>query len=119
MCVEGLFALLNQPQTLFDFSRFLAESAELRLQLLFYLLHDLHKLKLAPAIVADDAVYGFALPQLQIWQTQISLQSLRDLCHELLQTRSLLADHSSLKKELLINALLIKIKKEFKEISAC
>lgn len=116
MCVEGLFALLNQPETLFDFSRYLAESAELRLQLLFYILHDLHKLKLAPAIVADDAVYGFALPQLQIWQTQISLQSLRNLCSELLQTRSLLVEHSALKKELLISALLIKIKKEFKEI---
>ena len=118
-CVEGLFALLNQPETLFDFSRFLAESAESRLQLLFFMLHDLHKLKLSPGSVVDDAVYGFALPQLQIWQTQITLQGLRYLCSELLHTRSLLLDNSALKKELLINALLIKIKNEFKEVLAC
>ena len=119
ICVEGLFALLNQPETLFDFSRFLAESAESRLQLLFYMLHDLHKLKLSPTTVANDAVYRFALPQLQIWQAQISLQGLRYLCTELLQTRSLLVEHSALKKELLINALLIKIKNEFKEVLPC
>ena len=119
MCVEGLFALFNQPQTLFDFSRFLAESVESRLQLLFYMLHDLHKLKLSPGGVADDAVYGFALPQLQIWQKQITLQGLRYACSELLHTRSLLLDNSALKKELLINALLIKIKNEFKEVLPC
>ena len=119
ICVEGLFALLNQPETMFDFSRFLAESVELRLQLLFYMLHDLHKLKLSPGSVANDAVYGFALPQLQIWQTQISLQGLRYLCCELLHTRTLLLENTALKKELLINALLIKIKNEFKEVLPC
>ncbi len=118
-CVEGLFALLNQPHTLFDFSRFLAESAQSRLQLLFYMLHDLHKLKLSANTLADDAVYGFALPQLQIWQAQITLQGLRALCAELLHTRRLLQENTALKKELLINALLIKIKNEFKEVLPC
>lgn len=118
-CVEGLFSLLNQPETLFDFSRFLAESAESRLQLLFHLLHDLHKLKLSETLINSAAIYTFALPQLQIWQTQISLQSLRSLCAELLHTRTLLIDHSGLKKDLLINALLIKIKNEFKDQSVC
>lgn len=118
-CVEGLFALLNQPETLFTFSQFLAESAEQRLQLLFYLLHDLHKLKLADTAIDNDAIYSFALPQLQIWQSQISLKSLRYLCAELLQTRSLLMENTALKKELLINALLIKIKNEFKEVLPC
>ncbi|MFT6927197.1 MAG: DNA polymerase-3 subunit delta' [Psychromonas sp.] len=119
-CVEGLFYLLSNPQTLFSFSVFLAEQAEQRLLLVFYLLHDLHKLKLAECIVGreteleNDAVYGFAYPQLQIWKDQISLKSLRFLCAELLQTRHLLVEHSALKKELLINALLIKIKNEFK-----
>jgi len=117
--VEGLFALLNQPETLFTFSQFLAESAEQRLPLLFYLLHDLHKLKLADSAVNNDAIYSFALPQLQIWQSQLSLKSLRYLCGEVLKTRSLLMENSALKKELLINALLIKIKNEFKEVLAC
>ncbi|WP_019613363.1 DNA polymerase III subunit delta' [Psychromonas ossibalaenae] len=113
-CVEGLFSLLNQPESLFTFSQFLAESVEQRLQLLFHLLHDLHKLKLSESVMNRDAVYSFALPQLQIWQAQITLKSLRYLSSELLQTRKLLVDHSGLKKELLINALLIKIKNEFK-----
>jgi len=113
-CVEGLFSLLNQPESLFSFSQFLAESAEQRLQLLFHLLHDLHKLKMSESVMNKDAVYSFALPQLQIWQAQITLKSLRYLSSELLQTRKLLVDHSGLKKELLINALLIKIKNEFK-----
>jgi DNA polymerase-3 subunit delta' len=119
-CVEGVFYLLSHPETLFTFSAFLAEQAEQRLLLLFYLLHDLHKLKLAECIAGNeiqlesDAVYGFAYPQLQIWKNQISLKSLRFLCSELLQTRNLLVEHSALKKELLINALLIKIKNEFK-----
>jgi len=119
-CVEGLFYLLSKPETLFTFSAFLAEQAEQRLLLLFHLLHDLHKLKLAECIVGreteleSEAVYGFAYPQLQIWKNRISLKSLRFLCAELLQTRHLLVEHSALKKELLINALLIKIKNEFK-----
>lgn len=113
-CVEGLFSLLHQPETLFDFGKFLAASVELRLQLLFFMLHDLHKLKLSTNALNDDAVYAFALPQLQIWQTEISLKSLHYLCEELLKTRYLLIEHSALKKELLINALLIKIKNEFK-----
>jgi len=104
---------------LFDFGRFLADSVESRLQALFYMLHDLHKLKLSPMRVVDDAVYGFALPQLQIWQEQITLQGLRYLCTELLHTRSLLLENTALKKELLINALLIKIKNEFKEVLPC
>lgn len=119
MCVEGLFALFNQPETLFDFSRFLAESVELRLQLLFHLLHDLHRLKLSPATVVNDAVYEFALAQLQIWRQQISLRGLRYLSTELLHTRRLLVEQSALKKDLLINALLIKIKNEFKEVIPC
>jgi DNA polymerase III subunit delta' len=118
-CVEGLFYLLSNPATLFTFSQFLGEQAEQRLLLLFYLLHDLHKLKLADCIIGNetelesDAVYAFAYPQLQIWKSQVSLKSLRFLSAELLQTRHLLIEHSSLKKELLINALLIKIKNEF------
>jgi len=115
-CIEGVFSLLNQPETLFDFSRFLAESVEGRLQLLFYMLHDIHKLKLSPETISDDVVFGFALPQLQIWQQQLPLRSLRYLCTELLHTRTLLLENRSLKKELLINALLIKIKNEFKEV---
>ena len=115
-CVEGLFSLLNQPETLFDFSRFIAESVEQRLQLLFYMLHDLHKLKLSPDVTVDDAVYGFALPQLQIWQAQISLKGLRTICGDLLKTRNMLLENSGVKKDLLINALLIKIKNEFKDI---
>ena len=86
------------------------------MQLLFYMLHDIHKLKLSPETISDDAVFSFALPQLQIWQEQLSLQSLRYLCTELLHTRTLLLENRALKKELLINALLIKIKNEFKEV---
>ncbi|MEH6452341.1 MAG: DNA polymerase III subunit [Psychromonas sp.] len=112
-CVEGLFSLLNNPQTLFNFGQFLAEKAAARLSLLFYLLHDLHKLKLSGQVVATDAVYQFASPQLQAWQQQISLKGLRDLSNEVLKTQTLLMEHSGLKKELLINALLIKIKNEF------
>lgn len=119
-CVEGLFYLLNNPETLFTFSEFLAEQPAQRLLLLFHLLHDLHKLKLADCLsvnegeLESDAVYAFAYPQLQIWKNQISLKSLRYLSAELLQSRHLLSDHSALKKELLINALLIKIKNQFK-----
>ena len=112
-CVEGLFSLLNNPQTLFTFSQFLAELPEARLSLLFYLLHDLHKLKLSAQAIHADAVYQFAYPQLQAWQLQISLKGLRYLSNEVLQTKNLLVEHSGLKKELLINALLIKIKNEF------
>ncbi|MCG6199963.1 DNA polymerase III subunit [Psychromonas antarctica] len=118
-CVEGLFTLLYMPETLFTFSHFLAESVEKRLQLLFHLLHDLHKLKLSDDAIDNDAIYTFALPQLKIWQSQVTLKSLRYLCSELLHTRTLLIDHSGLKKELLINALLIKIKNEFKENTTC
>lgn len=114
-CVEGLFTLLNQAESLFDFSQFLAQQAESRLQLLFFMLHDLHKLKLTGQGLNDDAVYFFALPQLQMWSEQLTLKSLRYLNNELLKTRALLVDYSGLKKELLISALLIKIKKEFKE----
>ncbi|MGB5446768.1 MAG: DNA polymerase III subunit delta' [Psychromonas sp.] len=119
-CVEGLFYLLNNPETVFTFSQFLAEQAGQRLLLLFHLLHDLHKLKLADCLTGNahalesDAVYAFAYPQLQIWKNQISLKDLRYLSAELLQTRNLLIEHSALKKELLINALLIKIKNQFK-----
>jgi len=119
-CVEGLFYLLNNPETLFTFSQFLAGQAEQRLSLLFYLFHDLHKLKLVDCMTGketeleNEAVYAFAYPQLQIWKNQISLKDLRYLCSELLQTRKLLIEHSALKKELLINALLIKIKIQFK-----
>ncbi|WP_372880627.1 DNA polymerase III subunit delta' [Psychromonas sp.] len=118
-CVEGLFYLLNNPETLFTFSQFLAEQTAPRLLLLFHLVHDLHKLKLADCLtgnadqLASDAVYAFAYPQLQIWKNQVSLKGLRYLSAELLQTRQLLIEHSALKKELLINALLIKIKNQF------
>jgi DNA polymerase-3 subunit delta' len=114
-CVEGLFALLNQPEALFDFSLFLSKEVESRLMLLFFMLHELHKIKLSGKDLADDAVYAFALPQLQIWSEQITLKALRELNHELLQTRALLTEHSGLKKELLISTLLIKIKNKFKE----
>lgn len=114
-CIEGLFSLLNQNETLFTFSQFLAESVESRLHLLFHLFHDLHRIKLSDEVIDQHAIYRFALPQLQIWQTQISLKSLRYLSSEILQTRQLLTTHSALKKELQINALLIKIKNEFKE----
>ncbi len=112
-CVEGLFALLNQPETLFDYTKLIAEDVGFRLQILFYLLHDLHKLKLSNNQVDDNAVFAFANPQLQIWQKQISLQELRVVTSELLKTRNLLVEHSALRKELLINALLIKIKNAF------
>ncbi|WP_354625029.1 DNA polymerase III subunit delta' [Psychromonas sp. MME2] len=114
-CIEGIFALLNQPDTLFTFSHYLAEAVESRLQLLFHLFHDLHKLKLLDSALDHDAIYSFALPQLQIWQRQISLKSLRYINNEILHTRHLLVSHAAVKKELLINALLIKIKNEFME----
>jgi DNA polymerase-3 subunit delta' len=133
-CVEGLFALLNRPESLFDFSQFLAKDVESRLMLLFFMLHELHKIKLTglvlnkPAldnqtltnqVLNDDAVYAFALPQLQIWSEQITLKALRIVNDELLQTRASLIEHSGLKKELLISALLIKIKNRFKETTQC
>lgn len=113
-CVEGLFALLNQPEMIFDFSQFLAKDVEPRLQLLFFMLHELHKIKLTAQPLNDDAVYAFALPQLQIWSELVSLKGLRYLCHEILNVRAQLVEHTGLKKELLISALLIKIKNEFK-----
>jgi len=118
-CVEGLFSLLNRPEMLLDFSQFLAQNVESRLQLLFFMLHELHKIKLSVQPLNDDAVYHFALPQLQIWSEQISLKSLRYLCSEILKVRTQLVEHSGLKKELLISALLIKIKNEFKEHTQC
>jgi DNA polymerase-3 subunit delta' len=118
-CVEGLFNLLYQPIHLFSFSQLLIKDVEQNLLLVFHLLHDIHKLKLNNNQLNEDAIYYFALPQLQLWQTQLSCKSLRVLSTEILKTRSLLTSHSSLKKELLINALLIKIKNEFKENKAC
>jgi len=118
-CVEGLFALFNRAESLFDFSQFLAKNVESRLQLLFFMLHEIHKIKLTKQPLSEDAVYGFALPQLQIWSEQITAKSLRYLNSELLQTRSLLIEHSGLKKELLISALLIKIKNRFEEELTC
>lgn len=114
-CVEGLFSLLNQAEMLFDFSQFMAKNVPDRLQLLFFMLHEMHKIKLSGDALSDDAVYAFALPQLQIWSAQLSLKSLRHLCAETLSLRAQLMDHSGLKKELLISALLIKIKNEFKD----
>ncbi|RBW41372.1 DNA polymerase III subunit delta' [Psychromonas sp. B3M02] len=114
-CVEGVFNMLYQPQQLFSFSRLLANDAEQNLLLLFHLLHDIHKLKLNTEQLNQDAIYYFALPQLQLWQAQLSFKSLRVLSQEILKTRSLLTEHNALKKELLISALLIKIKNEFKE----
>lgn len=118
-CIEGLFTLLNRPESLFEFSLFLSKEVESRLMLLFFMLHEVHKIKLTGQVLNDDAVFTFALPQLQIWSEQISLKSLRCLNDELLQTRALLTEHSGLKKELLISALLIKIKNRFKEGSLC
>lgn len=118
-CIEGLFSLLNQPEALFDFSRFLAQNVESRLQLLFFILHDLHKIKLTGEPLNDDAVYAFAQPQLLIWSEFLTLKDIRDVNAELLETRALLIDHSGLKKELLIAALLIKIKNRFKEHVTC
>ncbi len=118
-CVEGLFTLLNQAESLFDFSQFIAKDVEPRLQLLFFMLHEIHKIKLTGQPLNDDAIYAFALPQLKIWSEQVTLKSLRYLNNELLQTRTLLIEHSGLKKELLISALLIKIKNKFKEDVTC
>ena len=114
-CVEGLFALLNQAEKLFDFSQFIAQDVEARAQLLFFMFHELHKIKLSGQPLAEDAVYAFALPQLEIWNKQLTLKGLRYLCTEILTVRSLLIEHTGLKKELLISALLIKIKNEFKD----
>ena len=114
-CVEGLFNVLFQPINLFAFAQLIAKDVEQNLLLLFHLLHDIHKLKLNHNQLNQDAIYYFALPQLQTWQTQLSLKSLRVLSAEILKTRHLLMEHSALKKELLINALLIKIKNKFKE----
>ena len=100
---------------LFAFAQLIAKDVEQNLLLLFHLLHDIHKLKLNHNQLNQDAIYYFALPQLQTWQTQLSLKSLRVLSAEILKTRHLLMEHSALKKELLINALLIKIKNKFKE----
>jgi len=115
LCVEGLFSLLFQPETLFDFSQFIAQDVEARTQLLFFLFHELHKIKLTGQPLKEEAVYAFALPQLQIWSDQLSLKSLRALCSEILTVRALLMEHSGLKKALLISTLLIKIKNEFKD----
>jgi DNA polymerase-3 subunit delta' len=118
-CVEGLFNLLRQPNHLFSFSQLIAKEVDQNLLLLFYLLHDIHKLKLNHHQLNHDAIYYFALPQLQIWQAQLSCKDLRQLSDEILITRSQLIEHSALKKELLINALLIKIKNKFKEVPLC
>jgi len=118
-CIEGLFGLLNHGEMLFDFSQFMAQNVEARLQLLFFLFHELHKIKLTAEPLQEDAIYAFALPQLQIWKQQLTLKSLRYLCTEILTVRSLLIEHTGLKKELLISALLIKIKNEFKERPIC
>lgn len=114
-CVEGLFNLLHNPSSLFLFATLIAKDADQNLLLLFHLLHDIHQIKLNDNKLNEDAIYYFALPQLQQWQTQLSLQSLRLLSTETLKVRNLLTSHSALKKELLINALLINIKNEFKE----
>lgn len=118
-CVEGLFNVLYQATNLFSFTALLAKDVDQNLLLLFHLLHDIHKLKLNADQLNEDAIYYFALPQLQLWQTQLSLKSLRVLSNEILTVRNLLTSHSALKKELLINALLIKIKNEFKENQVC
>ena len=114
-CVEGLFSLQNKPESIFEFSQFLATSVEHNLQALFFLLHDLHKLKLAKKSQLGF-IYNFALPQLEIWESQISLKSLRALSTEILKIKSMLLNHSALKKELLITSLLINIKNEFKPL---
>jgi len=115
-CVEGLFNLLYQPINLFSLTQLLAKDAEQNLLLLFHLVHDIHKLKINNNQLNEDAIFYFALPQLQLWQAQLTLKNLRSISNDILQTRHLLIDHSALKKELLINALLIKIKNKFKEI---
>lgn len=118
-CVEGLFNMLYDPSNLFSFTALITKDVEQNLLLLFHLLHDLHKLKLNYNQLNEDAIYYFALPQLQVWQTQITLKGLRQLSTEILNVRSLLVGHSALKKELLVNALLINIKNEFKESTPC
>ncbi|AGH80764.1 DNA polymerase III subunit delta' [Psychromonas sp. CNPT3] len=118
-CVEGLFKMLVDASSLFDFSAFLSKVPHARLQLLFFLLHEIQKIKLNPQGLYEDAIYAFARPQLDIWCAQISLSSLRDLSAKLLKTRNLIRDQKALKKELLINALLIEIKNEFKEKHLC
>ena len=118
-CVERLFKMLSDASSLFDFSVFLSQQPAFRLQLLFFMLHEIQKLKLNPEGCYEDAIYAFARPQLDIWSRQISLSSLRALCSKLLKTRCLLRDHKALKKELLINALLIEIKNKFKGNSLC
>ncbi|HIP76037.1 MAG TPA: DNA polymerase III subunit delta' [Psychromonas hadalis] len=112
-CVEGVFGILNQPETLFDFSKFLAESADRRLQLLFFLFHDLHKLKLADWVEYNESIYHFAQPQLEIWKNQLNLKSLREMSADILTLRQQINTHRALRKELLISALLIKIKNKF------
>jgi len=118
-CVEGVFNVLREPASLFSFSQLIAQDVEQNLLLLFHLIHDIHKLKLNNNQLNQDAIYYFALPQLQHWQIQLSLKNLRLLSAEILKTRHLLVEHNALKKELLINALLIMIKNKFKEISSC
>jgi len=113
--VEGVFNMLYQAESLFSFSQMITKNVEQHLLLLFYLLHDLHRMKVSHSQLNEDAIYYFAAPQLEIWQSQLSLKSLRLLSAEILKTRNLLINHSGLKKELLITALLIKIKNEFKE----
>lgn len=118
-CVEGLFNTLHEPVNLFAFTALIVKEVEQNLLLIFHLLHDIHKLKLNNEQLNEDAIYYFALPQLQLWQAQLSLKSLRSLSAEILLVRSLLVENSALKKELLVNALLIKIKNEFKENQPC
>jgi DNA polymerase-3 subunit delta' len=114
-CIEGIFGILSQTETLFDFSKFLSESADRRLQLLFFLFHDLHKLKLADWVDYHDSIYHFAQPQLEIWKNQLSLKNLREISAEILTLRQQLNTHSALRKELLITALLINLKNKFSE----
>lgn len=118
-CVEGVFNLLYEAANLFSFTGLIVKEVDQNLLLLFHLLHDIHRLKLNHNQLNEDAIYYFALPQLQLWQTQLSLKGLRKISAEILSVRSLLVGHSALKKELLVNALLIKIKNEFKESKAC
>ncbi len=113
-CVEGLFSLQHEPQSLFLFSEYIAKYADKNLETLFFLLHDIHKLKMSNKASKHSIMFNFALPQLMIWQDQITLKNLRTLSLNILKTRSLLITHSALKKELLINALLINIKNKFK-----
>lgn len=118
-CVEGLFNMLGNPSSLFDFSAFISKEPSMRLQLLFFILHELQKLKLNSKGCYEDAIYAFARPQFDIWCTHISASSLRYLCRKLLKTRSLLREQKALKSELLISSLLIEIKNEFKGNRAC